>query len=33
MRYSRKFLRSSAGFKMTTYKNPINFFTQGGIQL
>lgn len=26
-------LKSSYGFKMTVHKNPVNFFTQGGIRL
>lgn len=29
----RKFLKSEAGFKMTVQKNPVNYFTQGGIRL
>ena len=33
MKISRKFLRSTKGFRMTAQKNPVNYFTQGGIRL
>lgn len=33
MKISRNFLKSTKGFRMTAQKNPVNYFTQGGIRL